>query len=115
MNILIGCNSLPQYKLYWNQDDLIRNSGVTQRHTEDIKSRLSIYIYLIGIISWLRKVLIMTNYKIHPVLNIVQDSFADSYKPGQSQTIDEGMIALIGKLSCIQYLPAKPIKRGIKL
>ena len=33
-------------------------------------------------------------YKIHPVLKMVQDSFAESYKPGHNQTIDEGMITL---------------------
>ena len=46
---------------------------------------------------------------------MVQDSFAESYKPGQNQTIDEGMIAFKGRLSYVQYLPAKPIKRGIKV
>ena len=54
-------------------------------------------------------------YKIHPVLNMVQDSFAESYKPGQNQTTDEGMIAFKGRLSYVQYLPAKPIKTGIKV
>ena len=52
-------------------------------------------------------------YKIHPVLNMVQDSFAKSHKPGQNQTIDEGMMAIKGRLSCVQCLPAKPIRRGI--
>ena len=30
-----------------------------------------------------------------------------------SQTIDEGMIALKARLSYVQYLPAKPVKRAI--
>ena len=46
---------------------------------------------------------------------MVQDSFAESYKPGQNQTIDEGMIAFKGRLGYVQFLPAKPIKRGIKV
>ena len=41
-------------------------------------------------------------YKICPVLNMVQDSFAESYKPGQNQTIEEGMIAFKGRLSYVQ-------------
>ena len=52
-------------------------------------------------------------YKICPVL--VQGSFAESYKPGQNQTIDEDMIAFKGRLSYEQYLPAKPTKKGIKV
>ena len=46
---------------------------------------------------------------------MVQDSFAESYKPGQNQTIDEGMVAFKGRLSYVQHLLAKPIKRGIKI
>ena len=46
---------------------------------------------------------------------MVQDSFAELYKPGQNQTIDEGMIAFKGRLIYVQYLPAKPIMRGIKM
>ena len=38
-----------------------------------------------------------------PVLNMVWDSFAESYKPGQNQAIDEGMIAFKGRLSYVQY------------
>ena len=54
-------------------------------------------------------------YKIHQGLNKVWDSFAESYKPEQNQAIDEGMIAFIGRLSYVQYLPAKPIKRENKV
>ena len=54
-------------------------------------------------------------YKIHPVLNMVWNGFAEGYKPGQNQTIDESMIAFKGRLSYVQYLLAKPIKRGIKV
>ena len=46
---------------------------------------------------------------------MVQDSFAESCKPGQNQTIDEGMVAFKGRLSYVQYIPAKPIKREIKV
>ena len=46
---------------------------------------------------------------------MVGDSFAECYKPGQNQTIDEGMIAFKGRLSYVFYLPPKLIKKGIKL
>ena len=54
-------------------------------------------------------------YKIQPVLTMTQNSFNECYKPGKHQAIDEAMIAFKGHLSYIQYLPAKPIKHGIKL
>ena len=53
-------------------------------------------------------------YKIHPVLNMVQDNFAESYKPGENQIIDKGMITSKGRPSHVQYLPNKPIKKGSK-
>ena len=40
---------------------------------------------------------------------------AECYKPGQNQTTDEDIIAFKGTLSYAQYLPAKPIKRKIKV
>ena len=38
-------------------------------------------------------------FKIYPVMNMVQDSFAESYKPEQNQTADEDMIAFKGRFS----------------
>ena len=46
---------------------------------------------------------------------MVQKTFHDHYKPGKNQSIDEGMIAYKGRLNYVQYLPSKPIKRGIKV
>ena len=54
-------------------------------------------------------------FKIRPVLNVIAKNFAQYYKPSRDQAIDEGMIAFTGHLSYVQYMPAKPIKRGIKL
>ena len=46
---------------------------------------------------------------------MAKDSFAERYKPGQNQTIHEGIIAIKVRPSYIQYSPAKQIKRGIKV
>ena len=45
-------------------------------------------------------------YMIYPVLNMVQESFAESYNPRQNQTIDEGMIAFrVDLVMYNTYLP----------
>ena len=54
-------------------------------------------------------------YKIQPVMEMVQCTFQNSYKPGKHQSIDEGMITYKEQLSNVQYFPSKPIKRGIKV
>ena len=46
---------------------------------------------------------------------MTQQSFKQHYNPGKNQTVDEAMITYKGRLSYIQYLPAKPIKCGIKV
>ena len=54
-------------------------------------------------------------YKIWPVLTMTQNSFKECYKPWKHQATHEAMVAFKGHLSYIQYLPAKPIKHGIKV
>ena len=46
---------------------------------------------------------------------MVQDSFAKSYKPGQNETNDEGMIVFKGRHIYVHYIPGKSIKRWIKV
>ena len=46
---------------------------------------------------------------------MVQETFCNHYRPSKNQTIDEGMVAFKGQLSYMQYMPAKPIKHGIKI
>jgi hypothetical protein len=45
----------------------------------------------------------------------VNQKCLENYLPGRDQSIDEAMIAFRGRLSFKQYLPAKPIKFGIKV
>ena len=54
-------------------------------------------------------------YKIHPVLNMVQDSFAESYKSERIKQMMKARLPLRVDLVMYNiYLP-KPIKRGIKV
>jgi hypothetical protein len=54
-------------------------------------------------------------YKIRPVLEMAKHNFKNNYKPSMNLAIDEAMIKWTSRLSVKQYLPAKPIKRGIKV
>ena len=42
-------------------------------------------------------------------------TFKKFYRLGRYLAVDESMIAFMGVLSFKQYMPSKPIKRGIKL
>ena len=93
MNILMGLNPLPQYKLYWHQIDFIGNGGSKNYDMQKIPKAAFDRANEPGLNSADFDKL----YKIFPVLNVICDSFADSYKPGQNQTV-EGVIALKGRL-----------------
>ena len=49
------------------------------------------------------------------MMTALQELFLDKYNPHREQSIDEAMIPFQGRSSLKQYLPAKPIKRGIKV
>ncbi|XP_021362256.1 piggyBac transposable element-derived protein 4-like [Mizuhopecten yessoensis] len=54
-------------------------------------------------------------HHVRPVLNTIQDTIAAQYTVHQNCAIDEAMIAYKGRLSFKQYMPAKPVKFGIKV
>ena len=53
--------------------------------------------------------------EVRPVIDKVGSALASSYIPGRDVVVDEAMIPFKG-CSCIkQYMPMKPVKRGIKV
>ena len=52
--------------------------------------------------------------KIRPVIDAVNKAFLEAYNPHCENSIDEAMIKFMGRSTIKQYLPLKPIKRGIK-
>ena len=51
---------------------------------------------------------------MQPVLTTLLDQFVSSYNKHCEQAVDETMILFQGRSTLKQYMPAKPIKRGIK-
>ena len=54
-------------------------------------------------------------FKLRPFLESLQAKFTHCYNPHKEQAIDEAMIKYKGRTSLKQYMPMKPIKRGIKV
>jgi hypothetical protein len=52
--------------------------------------------------------------KIRPVVNVINEGMLRSYNPHRENAIDEAMIRFKGRSSLKQYVPKKPIRRGIK-
>ena len=53
--------------------------------------------------------------KVRPVMNMVQKKVKEVYKPHCENAMDEAMIPFDGGSGLKQYMPAKPVKRGIKV
>ena len=53
--------------------------------------------------------------KVRPVMEKLQERFTEVYQPHCENAIDEAMIPFQGRSTLKQYMPAKPVKRGIKV
>ena len=115
INILMGVSTLPQYHLYWHKDKFIGNAGVKDTMTLKMYEKLMQYLHVLDRATEPTGQNHDKLYKICPVLKTVKESFKAHYNPGKNQTVDEAMIGFKGKHSYVQYLPAKPIKHGIKV
>ena len=114
MNIYMGVNSLPRYDMYWSKDEFIGNEGIKRVMTCNRYEIISKYFH----VSDRRaepEVCEDKLYKVRPLMDTVRNNFRDIYHVHREGTIDEAMIAFQGRLSYKQYMPAKPIKRGIKV
>ena len=52
---------------------------------------------------------------MRPVIDVLSKTFLDVYTPHATNSIDEAMIPSKGRSALKQYIPLKPIKRGIKV
>lgn len=117
IHIFMGINELPRYKDYWSKDRFIGNEGIKSVMTSKRYEKITEYFHVSDRAT--ERGRNDDGYdklcKVRPVINMAKERFSNSYKPHKHITIDEAMIKWTGRLSFKQYLPAKPIKRGIKV
>lgn len=117
MNILMGVNSLPTANMYWSKDTYIGNVGISGIMTCNRYQKINQYFHVSdreteparGHARYDRL------YKVRPTLDHVSETFLTNYDLGREVSIDEAMVRYSGRLSFKQYMPAKPIKRGMKI
>ena len=54
-------------------------------------------------------------HKIRTVLDVTRKTFREQMKPPRDLTVDEGLIKYKGRFYAKQYMPNKPVKRGLKV
>lgn len=115
--IIMGFHKLPTLRSYWSTDF---NFSV---------SRISNIMSLKRFLQILRFLHINDNtkmpkrgepnhhklYKVLPLIENLKKKFILNFNPSRNIAIDESMIACKGRTTLKQYMPLKPIKRGIKV
>ena len=52
---------------------------------------------------------------MRPVIDHLSSRFSDLYDPHREVAVDEAMIKFTGRSTLKQFMPMKPVKRGIKV
>ena len=115
--ILMCLVSLPSIDDYWRRDQFLHYSPIADRISRDRFREISRYLHFAD----------NSNLPLHgqpghdclgkvrPILVKLQEKLVTLYEPSCENAIDEAMIPFQGRSSLKQYMPAKPVKRGIKV
>ena len=116
--ILMGINQLPTLYDYWKTDSTYHYSPIADRIPRDRFIEISRFLHFTNNNDYMYQ-RTDPNYdrlwKIRPVITAISEKFLNTYNPHNTVSIDEAMIPFKGRCSLKQYLPLKPVKRGIKV
>lgn len=115
--VLMGVHKLPERRHYWSNDDFFRVDIVKRAMSaQDFEQTLR-YLHFANNDDFIAKGKPGFDklFKVRPLLDRLLVLFGRMYVPNREMSFDEQMIAFKGRTSLKQYMPAKPIKRGIKV
>ena len=116
--ILMGINQLPTLHDYWRKDSTYHYSPIADRIPRDRFMEISRFLHFTNNSDYMYQ-RTDPNYdrlwKIRPVITAISKKFLNTYNPHNTVSIDKAMIPFKGGCSLKQYLPLKPVKRGIKV
>ena len=115
--VLMGLVQMPAMEDYWKRDVHFHYAPVADRISRSRFREISRYLHFANKSNLPQRGESGFDQlrKVRPVLEALQSRFEESYDPHCEQSIDEAMIKFQGRSTIKQYLPAKPIKRGIKV
>ena len=115
--ILMGLAHLPSLPDYWSRDPTFRYSMVADRITRDRFLEILRYIHFADNSTLPQPGSPEYNKlgKVQPVIDTLNHQFRDVYNLNRDVSIDEAMVPFNGRSSLKQYMPKKPVKRGIKV
>ena len=116
-SVLMGVNQLPEIKDYWKKSEYFHYSPIADRITRDRFLEISRFLHLVDNSTLQPRGTPGHDRlgKVRPIIEHLSEKFADVYNPHKEIAVDEAMIKFQGRSSLKQYMPKKPIKRGIKV
>ena len=116
-SILMGLVRLPAIEDYWKVDPYLHYAPIADRISRQRFRDISRYIHFVDNTQIIAHG--QPGYdklgKVRPVIEHCSRVFEESYNPHRECAIDEAMIPFQGRSSLKQYMPLKPVKRGIKV
>ena len=116
-SILMGINRLPSINDYWSNDPRLHYAPIADRIPRWRWREISRYLHFVN-----NEVLVSRGDpahdrlgKVRPLIKHLSSKFATLYEPSKHIAVDEAMIKFQGRSSLKQYMPMKPVKRGIKV
>ena len=116
-SILMAISHVPALDDYWKKDPVLRYNPVAERIPRDRFRDITRYLHFAD-----NSTLVPRGSpghdrlgKVRPVLSRLGERFASLYDPSKHLSADEAMIKFQGRSFLKQYMPMKPVKRGIKV
>ncbi|KAL5510165.1 hypothetical protein EMCRGX_G005660 [Ephydatia muelleri] len=115
-NMLMGLVQMPEIEDYWKTDPHFYYAPIATRISRTRFKEITRYLHFTDNTSLVPRGQRGHDKlgKVRPVITAVSSALLSSYNMGNECVVDEAMIAFQGRWCLKQYLPKKPIKRGIK-
>ena len=113
--LLMGIVHLPSTDDYWKNDEVYHCSPTAGQISRNSFHELHRYLHFVdnSTLASPRSPEYDRLGKVRPLVETLAERVAAVYEPGKEVSIDEAMIPFKGRSCLKQYMPLKPVKRGI--
>ena len=113
-HILKGINVLPSNDDYWRQDSRLYYHPIASQISRDRFREIDRFLHFVD--NQTLPIRGTPEYdrlgKVRPIIDFLSIKFQETYQLNKEVAVDE---AMIGRSTLKQYMPMKPVKRGIKV
>ena len=112
--ILMGITRQPDLYDYWSTNPVLHYFPIASRISRTRFLEIKRFLHFVDNTT-LTLPLHDKLAKVRPMLECIRERCIQNYTPHRENSVDEAMIRFKGRSSLKQYMPMKPIERGIKV